>query len=113
MASNARVRDEYEKNYEPWDGPHCTFSPLAQNYLWMSFVILANQLIFVIGVQKDPLGDLDTNHVYIKFLSLLHPSLQPVIRNQSGFFYKYKNKNHIYKRFFLLPVNLQLFPTHI
>lgn len=65
VASNARLRDEYEKNYEPWDGPHCTFLPLAQNYLWMSFVILVNQLIFRIGVQKDPQGDLDTIHVYI------------------------------------------------
>lgn len=29
MASNAHVRDEYEKNYEPWDSPtvhfHCLF----------------------------------------------------------------------------------------
>lgn len=69
MASNARLRDEYEKNYEPWDSPHCTFSPLAQNYLWMSFVILANQLNLVIGVQKDPLADLDTNHVCIYVVS--------------------------------------------
>lgn len=50
MASNAHVRDEYEKSYEPWDRPtvhfHRLFKITLALGLYMAFVILENQLVF-------------------------------------------------------------------
>lgn len=56
MASNAHVRDEYEKNYEPWDGTTVHFHRLLKITLALglcvSFVILENQLsVSMIAIQ--------------------------------------------------------------